>query len=111
MENQQKEFGDDSGERGRPDGMNGGGRDNAFEIVILYNGLERTLKVNSHEAIHAVLARSLALYGVQGDQTLALFLDGNAPLNPNSNVGASGVVPGSRVLLRPTQVQSGVTCG
>lgn len=109
VEKQEQEFGDDSDERGRQN--SDGGRGNKFEVVIIYNGLERPLEVNRDQAIQAVLAHSLALYGVQGDQTLALFLNGNTRLDPNISVEDAGVTPGARLLLRPTQVQSGVTCG
>lgn len=34
MESQEKDFGDDSGERGRPDNENGGGRDKLITIYV-----------------------------------------------------------------------------
>lgn len=42
VENQeQKEFGDDSGERGRPDEEHGGGREKLITIIV--NGREKTI--------------------------------------------------------------------
>ena len=110
MENHPKEIGDDSVESGRQDEGHGG-RDAKFQVFIVYNGLERPLDVNPNQAIQAVLSHALALYGVQGDQTLALFLNGNTRLDSTSSVESAGIVPGTRLLLRPTQMQSGIQCG
>jgi hypothetical protein len=104
---QEKEFGDDSGERGRPD-EHGGGREKSFEIQVVYNGLGKQLDVTKDELISAVLAQAIAAFGnLPAPHTLALYdADGNE-LPDGSTIHDAKIKKGDRLLLRPSTVKAG----
>jgi hypothetical protein len=110
VENQeQKEFGDESGERGRPDNEHGGGRDKPFEIEVVYNGLPKPLEVTKDELISSVLQKALAAFGnLPQPHTLGLYdSDGNELTNEQQTVHEAKIKKGDRLLLRPSTVKAG----
>jgi hypothetical protein len=110
VENQeQKDFGDDSGERGRPDDGHGGGRDKPFEIEVVYNGLSKLLEVSKDELIGSVLQKAISAFGnLPQPHTLALYdSDGNELKNEQQTVHEAKIKKGDRLLLRPSTVKAG----
>jgi hypothetical protein len=108
MDNQQKEFGDDSGERGRPDDEHGGGRDKSFEITVVYNGLTKPMEVSKDEQIGSALQKALSAFGnLPQPHTLALYNDEGRELPDGETVKEAKVKKGDRLLLRPSTVKAG----
>ena len=108
MENQQKEFDDESGDRGRPEDEHGGGRDKPFEVEVIYNGLAKPIEVSKDELISSVLQKAIAAFGnLPAPHTLALYdADGNE-LQDGSTVHGSKIKKGDHLLLRPSTVKAG----
>jgi hypothetical protein len=106
---EQKEFGDDSCERGRPDDEHGGGRDKPFEIEVVYNGLPKSLEVTKDELISSVLQKAIAAFGnLPQPHTLALYDNaGNELKNEQQTVHEAKIKKGDRLLLRPSTVKAG----
>ena len=108
MENQQKEFGDDSGDRGRPDDEHGGGRDKTFEIIINYNGLKKPLDVDKDETVADVRNRAIALFGITSNQhLLGLFPKEGPELSDSETIKQAKVKKGDELLLRQSTVRAG----
>jgi len=105
---EQKEFGDDSGERGRPD-EHGSGRDKPFEIEVVYNGLPKALEVTKDEPISSVLQQAIAAFGnLPQPHTLGLYDSGGVELtNEQQTVHEAKIKKGDRLLLRPSTVKAG----
>jgi len=105
---EQKEFGDDSGERGRPEDEHGGGRDKPFEIEVVYNGLSKSLEVSKDELISSVLQKAIAAFGnLPAPHTLALYDAEGRELQDGNTVHDSKIKKGDRLLLRPSTVKAG----
>lgn len=109
IENQdQKDFGDDSGERGRQDEKHGGGRDKPFEIEVVYNGLSKLLEVSKDETISSLLQKAIAAFGnLPAPHTLALYDADGHELQDGNTVHGSKITKGDRLLLRPSTVKAG----
>jgi hypothetical protein len=108
MEKQDKEFGDDSGERGRPDDEHGGGRDKTFEIIINYNGLKKPLDVDKDETIGDVRNRAISLFGISDSpHLLGLFPKEGPELADGATVKEAKVKKGDVLLLRQSSVRAG----
>ena len=104
---EQKEHGDNSAERGRPED-NGGGRDKPFEITVVYNGLSKPIEVSKDELISSVLAKALAAYGnLPAPHTLGLYDSDGRELPDGETVKDTKVKKGDRLLLRPSAVKAG----
>src|ERR1043166_4281728 len=79
--------------------------EDGFEIVIIYNGIKKPLKVAVKELIGAVLQRAIALFGsLPNPHTLALYTEGGKELPDNESVQQAGLHPNERLLLRPSTV-------
>jgi hypothetical protein len=108
MVEKQEEFGDDSGERGRPDDEHGGGREKSFEITVVYNGLTKPIEVWKDELISSVLQRAIAAFGnLPAPHTLALYDAEGHELQDGNTVHSSKIKKGDRLLLRPSTVKAG----
>ena len=107
-DNQQKDPGDDSGERGRSDDEHGGGRDKPFEVTVVYNGLTKPIEVSKEEQISSALAKAIAAFGnLPAPHTLALYNDEGRELPDGESVKDAKVKKGDRLLLRPSTVKAG----
>jgi hypothetical protein len=104
---EQKENGDDSAERGRPED-NRGGRDKPFEITVVYNGLSKPIEVSKDELIGSVLAKALAAFGnLPAPHILGLYDAEGHDLPDGQTVKDAKVKKGDRLLLRPSTVKAG----
>ncbi len=79
-----------------------------FQVIIVYNGLERPVNVNEHEAVQALLQSALNTFDIhQGRENFALFTEAGQQLDPNVSVKDAGIAPDAKLLLRPRQVSGG----
>lgn len=79
-----------------------------FEIVVIYNGLEKPVTVNPDQAVQAVLEHAIKEFGItQNAHLLSLFNEQGAELAGNVSVHDAGIVKGEKLLLRPSAVKGG----
>ena len=85
------------------------GRSNSFEIIILYNGLEKPLTVSKSDLISDVLKRAIELFGVPANPAhmLGLFTTDKGELELTQTVKEAGIKKREKVLLRPSTVRAG----
>lgn len=83
-------------------------RPDSFEVIVVYNGQKKPLKVTLCEQIKDVLARAIALFGsLPNPHTLSLFTADSGELKDEATVKEAGLTPGEKVLLRPSTVKAG----
>jgi hypothetical protein len=105
---EQKEFGDDSGERGRHDEEHGGGREKPFEVSIRYSGPDRTIEVSKDETIESVTAKAIAVFAITSNQhILAVYNEAGTELLFGETVKSTKIKKDDVLLLRPSTVRSG----
>jgi hypothetical protein len=79
-----------------------------FDIVVIYNGIEKEIEVTRGETIKSVLERSIRAFGsLPNPHTLSLFTTAGQELDDSKNVESAGLKPHERLLLRPGQVKGG----
>lgn len=79
-----------------------------FEVIAIYNGQKKPLKVAANEMIKDVLARVIALFGsLPNPHTLSLYTEDAGELKDDQTVEQAGLRPGEKVLLRPSTVKAG----
>jgi len=80
----------------------------SFEVIIIYNGVKKPLKVNRDEGMKQVLDRAIALFGsLPNPHTLALFTESGHELPITGTVKEAGLKPDEKLLLRPSTVRGG----
>ena len=78
-------------------------------ITVVYNGVPLPLPANLQAAVQALLAHAFTAFEIPGQPDLALFTQGNVPLNPNQSLNDQGIPDGATLVLRPRQVAAGYT--
>ena len=79
-----------------------------FDVEIVYNGITKPLKVESHESVTAVLQRAIAEFHItQNPHLLSLFRQDGSVVPENESVERAGLKPGEVLLLRPNTVKGG----
>jgi proteasome lid subunit RPN8/RPN11 len=79
-----------------------------FEVEIVYNGITKPLKVESHESVAAVLQRAIAEFHItQNPHLLSLFRQDGSVVPENESVERAGLKPEEVLLLRPNAVKGG----
>ena len=79
-----------------------------FAVEIIYNGITKPLKVESHESVTAVLQRAIAEFHItQNPHLLSLFRQDGSVVPENESVERAGLKPGEVLLLRPNTVKGG----
>jgi proteasome lid subunit RPN8/RPN11 len=79
-----------------------------FDVEIVYNGITKPLKVESHESVTAVLQRAIAEFHItQNPHLLSLFRQDGSVVPENESVERAGLKPGEVLLLRPNAVKGG----
>jgi len=79
-----------------------------FDVEIVYNGITKPLKVESHESVTAVLQRAIAEFHItQQPHLLSLFRQDGSVVPENESVERAGLKPGEVLLLRPNAVKGG----
>lgn len=91
-----------------PHGEKPGKLPDHFEVIAIYNGQKKPLKVTANELIKDVLARVIALFGsLPNPHTLSLYTEDAGELKDEQTVEQAGLRPGEKVLLRPSTVKAG----
>ena len=80
-----------------------------FEIEIVYNGVDKEIKVEQDETVKQVLDRAIQVFSVtQQPHLLALYTVGGQELtNESQTVKQAGIRPHDKLLLRPSAVKGG----
>jgi hypothetical protein len=80
-----------------------------IDIIVVYDGLDRTVRAEPHETIQALLERAMNAFAIhQNRHTLALFTESGTELtNLQQQVSDAGIKEGTRLLLRPSLVRGG----
>ena len=80
-----------------------------FEIIVIYNGQKKPLKISATELIKDVLAQAIALFGsLPNPHTLSLHTEDRGELKDEQQTAEqAGLRPGEKVLLRPSTVKAG----
>ena len=80
----------------------------AFDVAVIYNGVEKKVEVRPDETVKSVLDRVINIFGpLPQPHTLALYNSAGAELNEVGTVSQAGIHPHDRLLLRPSQVKGG----
>src|SRR4051812_14778338 len=83
-------------------------KEDKLEVVIIYNGLHKPLKVTADESLKTILDQAIALFGVlPNPHTLALFTEAGNELPITGTVKDANLKPGEKLLLRPSAVRGG----
>ncbi len=80
-----------------------------FDISILYNGVEKKIKVELDETVKQVLDRAIQIFSpIPQPHTLGLFTEAGLELNnEGQTVKEAGIRPHDKLLLRPSTVKGG----
>ncbi len=80
-----------------------------FEIEIIYNGVEKKLKVDDEETVKQVLDHAIRIFSVtQQPHLLALYTAaGDEITNESQTLKQAGIRPHDKLLLRPSKVRGG----
>jgi hypothetical protein len=82
--------------------------ENKFEIFVIYNGVTKSLAVELHQQVQAVLQHAIHLFGItQNPHLLALFKEDGTEVADNQSVAAAGIHAGDHLALRPSAVRGG----
>lgn len=77
-------------------------------VVITFNGEDRTLTYEPHEAVEAVLNRALNAFGIQENRhVMSLFSEAGTELDDHSSMQDAGAKPGDVLVLRQSTVKGG----
>lgn len=83
-------------------------RPEMFEVIVIYNGTKKPLKVSRNEGMKTVLDQAIALFGSPPQpHALALFTEDGKELPITGTVAEAGLKPGEKLLLRPSAVRGG----
>lgn len=81
-----------------------------FDIIIVYNGVEKTVDVEPDTHVKAVLERAIHLFGITGQpHLLSLFRADGSKVDESLTVVSAGLHKGSVLYLRQDAVKGGET--
>jgi len=87
------------------------GRETKFAVEVSYNGITKSIQVESAERVTALLQRAIAAFGIaQNAHLLSLFRQDGSLVQENESVAQAGLKPGELLLLRPNVVKGGWAC-
>jgi len=81
-----------------------------FEVIVIYNGIKKPLKVDREESMKSVLDRATAQFPpIPNPHTLALYTEGENghELPITGTVEEARIKPGEKLALRPSAVRGG----
>ncbi len=77
-------------------------------VTVTYNGVDRELEVNPHQAIQAVLDHAMNEFEItQNRHTLALFRGTEELVDLGKSVEDYGIKKGDKLVLSQSQVRGG----
>ncbi len=81
---------------------------NKFDVQITYGGLTKSLAVEPHQEMTAVVNQAAHLFGItQNVHLLALFREDGSEIAINQSATAAGLKSGELLALRPSAVRGG----
>ena len=81
----------------------------SFSIIIIYNGLDRPVSTEPHQAVQALLESAMNAFGVhQNRHLMALWTEAGVEIQLGQSVEQAGITDGMRLLLRPSAVRGGL---
>lgn len=84
------------------------GNEKKFDIVIVYNGIEKPLDVEAHAEVKSILARAIGLFGITGQpHLLSLFRADGTKVDEGQSAAAAGLHEGAVLYLRQDAVKGG----
>lgn len=83
-------------------------RSDKVDLIIVYNGVEKTRTVQPNEAVQAVLQQAIHLFGItSAPHTLSLFRADGTKVDEHQSVNDAGLHDGSVLYLRQDAVKGG----
>lgn len=77
-------------------------------VTVTFNGEDKTVTYQPHEAVEAVLNRALNEFGIQQNRhVMSLFSSDNTELQDKMSMQDAGVKPGDVLVLRQSTVKGG----
>lgn len=84
--------------------------DKKFDVIVIYNGTEKTVSVNAEQVVQAVLQRALQAFGIPDNPENLVLANTDSPnviLQSNDKIQDAGICAGTRLLLRPPVAGAG----
>jgi hypothetical protein len=79
-----------------------------FAVEVLYNGIPKTFKVESHEKVEALLKQAIAEFCItQNAHLLSLYRKDGTEIKDHLSIGEAGIYPDEQLALRPSAVKAG----
>lgn len=79
-----------------------------FAVEVLYNGVPKPFKVESHEKVETLLKQAIAAFGItQAPHLLSLYRKDGTEINDHVSIEEAGIRPGEHLALRPSAVKAG----
>ena len=79
-----------------------------YEILVVYNGVTKSITVEPHQQVEAVLKHAINLFNItQNAHLLSLFREDGSVVLENQSVADAGLKPGELLALRPNAVKGG----
>ena len=79
-----------------------------FATGVIYNGVEKSVQVEAHESVAAVLQKAIKEFHItQNPHLLSLFREDGSLVPENETVERAGIKPCEVLLLRPNAVKGG----
>ena len=78
-------------------------------IVVLHNGVPRSLEAPETASVQSLLSRALAEFGIAGQPDHALFTEQNVEVSVGQSLKDAGIVDEQRLVLRSRVVRAGTS--
>jgi hypothetical protein len=99
---------DGTGGQGRQGGEKESEGKPQYAVFIAYNGVEKEITANAHEAVQALLNRAIHEFHITTQpHVLSLYNQAGVELPDAAKVGEVGIRPKDHLLLRPGAVKGG----
>jgi hypothetical protein len=86
-------------------------RETKFAVEVSYNGVTKSIEVESEERVTSLLQRAISAFGItQNGHLLSLFRQNGSLVPENESVAQAGLKSGELLLLRPNVVKGGSGC-
>jgi hypothetical protein len=80
----------------------------SFDVIIIYNGIKKQLRVHLEEFIKSILQKAIVLFSpLPNPHLLSLFTESGNELPDDKTVKQVDLRPDEKLLLRPSAVKGG----
>lgn len=76
-------------------------------VTVTFNGQDKAVSYEPHQAVQAMLAQAKQAFDVQSNHLLSLFTESGVELNDNTSAQDAGIKPGDLLVLRQSTVKGG----